>query len=371
MRTLFPSGSRFFRRFAIRVTVLLLGGLPLCSSFAPAQPAAQSAQLDALLQARHGNGAFHGAAAIGTSGDRLYAAGFGMADRDRGLPNTPDTRFLIGSLTKQFTAALILTLVRDGSVTLDAPVARYLPNYAGPGAKRITVHHLLTHRSGLPSFADARAAVQGAADALDALDFAPGTKHAYSNAGYVLLGLLAEAVTGQPYDEALRERVLAPAGVAGEIGYAHSGHNTEGVATGYTSSWWSWGYHPVDDIDPDGPFSAGMLYATPTALLQWTRALHTGQVLPDALVQRMTTPYSENGYGYGLIVEETEIHGHSASVIHHGGGIPGFTAALRYVQLDRGRSYTIAVLDNTQSDATVQTAIKLQEIVVRAQPVEE
>jgi hypothetical protein len=114
-----------------------------------------------------------------------------------------------------------------------------------------------------------------------------------------------------------------------------------------------------------------MLYATPTALLQWTRALHTGQVLPDALVQRMTTPYSENGYGYGLIVEETEIHGHSASVIHHGGGIPGFTAALRYVQLDRGRSYTIAVLDNTQSDATVQTAIKLQEIVVRAQPVEE
>ncbi|MCS3860045.1 serine hydrolase domain-containing protein [Salinibacter ruber] len=314
--------------------------------------------MDSLLQSRHEESRFHGTVAIGQDGDCLYTAGLGRADHELGTPNTADTRYLIGSLTKQFTAALVLTLVRDGALALDAPVSAYLPDYAGPGADRITTHKLLAHRSGLPSFADVRAASRGARDAVGTLDFAPGTQHAYSNAGYVLLGLVVEAVTGQPYDQALRTRVLVPAGVAGDVGYAHSDRTIEGLATGYVPGW-LWGYRRADMVDSDGPFAAGMLYATPRALLKWTQELHNGRVLPDSLLRKMTTPYSNTGYGYGLFVEEITIRNHSAVVIHHGGGINGFTAALRRVQVDDGSSYTIAVLDNTQSDTTVQTATEL------------
>ena len=342
----------------VRLSLSLLL-LPLLSVAAAAQPVSVPSQVDSVLAARHASGDFHGVAVLGQGDDVQYAAGFGAADRERGHPNTAETRFLIGSLTKQFTAALVLTLVRDGAVALDASVSTYLPDYAGPGADQITLHHLLAHRSGIPSFADVRAAARGEADAGGPLDFAPGTRHAYSNAGYVLLGLLVGAVTGQSYDQALRDRVLSPAGVAGDVGYAHSDRPVDGLATGYVPGW-LWGYRRAETVDSDGPFSAGMLYATPTALHRWTRALHTGQVVPKALVTTMTTPYADNGYGYGLFVEETDIGGRPATVYHHGGGINGFTAALRYVQLEGGGAYTIAVLDNTQSEATVQTAEAIQ-----------
>jgi CubicO group peptidase (beta-lactamase class C family) len=347
----------------VRASLLLfLWGLPL---IAGAQPVDLAAGADSVLAARHEAGHFHGAAVVGQGSDVRYAAGFGAADRERGHPNTADTRFLIGSLTKQFTAALVLTLVRDGALALDAPVSTYLPDYAGPGGDRITVHQLLAHRSGLPSFADVRAASRGEPDAIGTLDFAPGTRHAYSNAGYVLLGLLAEAVTGHSYDQALRARVLGPAGVADDVGYAHSDRAIDGLASGYVPGW-LWGYRRAEAVVSDGPFSAGMLYATPTALHRWTRALHTGQVLPPALVTAMTTPHADTGYGYGLLVETTTIGGRPATVYHHGGGINGFTAALRYVQVDGAEAYTIAVLDNTQSETTVQTAEALQALLAPA-----
>lgn len=349
---------------AILVTAyLLLADVAACA----AQPHLFHAKVDSLLNARHDAGTLHGAVAIGREGDVLYTGGWGDAHRDRGISNEASTRFLIGSLTKQFTATLILTLVREGDVDLNASASTLLPRYDGPGAERITVHHLLAHRSGLPSFADVRAAARGESGDAISLDFEPGADYAYSNAGYVLLGLIAEAVTKQTYASALRERVLIPAGIAGEIGYASDGHATEGLATGYASPWWRWGYHPVDGVPAEGPFSAGMMYATPRALVTWAHALHDGAVLPDSLVRAMTTPYSESGYGYGVFVETTGGDDSSATVIHHGGGIPGFTAALRHVQLEDGTSYTIAVLDNTQSDATVQTATDLQALLLLRQ----
>ena len=367
----FPARFRIASRLRpialVQFTVLFCLGCAVGAGEGQAQTTALAAQVDSLLQLHHEDGRFHGAAAVGTRDDLLYAAGFGAADRARGRPNTADTRFLIGSLTKQFTAALVLRLVQEDRMALDGTVATYLPTYAGPGARQITIHHLLAHRSGLPSFADVRAAARGEPGAVGALDFAPGTQYAYSNAGYVLLGLLTEAVTGQPYDQAIREHVLVPAGVADDIGYAHSGHATAGLAAGYVDTWWGWGPHPADEVDPNGPFSAGMLYATPRALLQWTRAVHNGRVLPDSLVRKMITPYSDTGYGYGLIVEDTVVRGQSAVVMHHGGGINGFTAALRHLRIDDGSAYTIAVLDNTQSDATVQTATELQAIIAGTQ----
>jgi len=354
---------RRFPVFAVLTAACLIFALDV--AVCTAQPHRFRSKVDSLLKARHEAGSFHGAVAIGREGNVLYADGRGEAHYDRGIPNEPTTRFLIGSLTKQFTAALILTLVRDEDVDLDASVSTLLPRYDGPKADQITVHHLLAHRSGIPSFVDVRAAAQGKSGDAISLDFEPGTDYAYSNAGYVLLGLIAETVTGQTYSAALRERVLTPAGVVGNAGYASDGHATTGLATGYTSPWWSWEYHPVDGIPPDGPFSAGMMYATPRALVTWTHALHEGNVLPDSLLRAMTTPHSENGYGYGVFVESMGAGRAAATVIHHGGGIPGFTAALRHVRFEDGPSYTIVVLDNTQSDGTVSTATDLQALLSR------
>jgi D-alanyl-D-alanine carboxypeptidase len=160
--------------------------------------------------------------------------------------------------------------------------------------------------------------------------------------------------------------VLKPAGVGRDIGYARQPPALEGLATGYVTSWWSSGYRRAETIDADGPFAAGGLYATPRALHRWTRALHGGRVLSDSLVARMTTPHSNSGYGYGLFVEET-MHGNApTTVLHHGGGISGFTAALRSVQPAHGPAYTIVVLDNTQSDTTVETAEAVQRLLVRS-----
>ena len=178
-----------------RVLVFLLFAIFLLRP-SGAQPAVvpSAAGVDSILTARYESGAFHGAALVAQGDTVVYARGFGEANRKKGTPNTPDTQYLIGSLTKQFTAALVLTLVRDGLVRLDAPITRYLPNYTGEGGDRITIHHLLAHRSGLPSFADVRAAAGGSEEAVP-LHGTPGTQYAYSNAGYILLGVIVEAVT--------------------------------------------------------------------------------------------------------------------------------------------------------------------------------
>mgnify|MGYP006424218845 CR=1 FL=1 len=318
--------------------------------------------VDSLLDALHEAGRFHGAVAVGLNDDIIYAAGFGQANRNRNVVNTPETQFLIGSLTKQFTAALVLRLVHDGTVALNEPISAYLPNYVGPGKNRITLHHLLAHRSGISSFADVRSAAGGETNA-SPLDFEPGTQYAYSNAGYILLGLVVETVTGRTYDEVLRERILQPAGINNSIGYPSTDARDK-LAAGYVDTWWSWGYRRATTVSPDGPFSAGALYATPKALVHWTRELHGGAVLPDSLVETMATPYSDSGYGYGLFVEKETIPGTgSIKITHHGGGINGFTAALRRIHQEDGDTIIIAALDNTQGDETVDITERIRHLL--------
>ncbi len=358
------------RLIAGTLVSLLLGWTPVT-----AQPAEAPAQMDSLLATHHADQVFSGAAVVGKGDEVVYAGAYGDANMEWGIPNRPDTRFHIGSLTKQFTAALLLTLVRDGEVALDSTVSAYLPDYPGPGADRITIHHLLSHRSGIPSFTsfddytsrimrlewepDSLVTVFAKRD----LDFEPGSQYSYSNSGYVLLGVIAEAVTGQSYEDALRERVLTPAGVDDNIGYAHNHRIIEREAAGYASA--EGEYERATILDSSVPYAAGMLYATPTALHRWTRALHTGAVLPDSLLDRMTTPHSDNGYGYGLVTQKDTLGGAAVTVVGHAGGINGFTSSVSYVEED---ARTVVVLDNTSSPRTSKTASELQQILYGETP---
>jgi CubicO group peptidase (beta-lactamase class C family) len=365
------------RRFLAGVLLFVLGaGVPLDAA---AQPAEFNARADSLLSAYHGDRLFNGAVVVGKGDSVVFSGTRGDAVMEWDVPNTLDTRFHIGSVTKQFTAALVLSLVEDGQVALDSTVATYLPDYPGPGADRITIHHLLSHRSGLPSytsFPDYQPRIMRLTwepDSLLAtvaerdLDFEPGSQFTYSNSGYFLLGRIVEAVTGQAYDEALQERVLAPAGLADAIGYAHHHRVIDREAAGYRRA--GDDYERAELLDSSVPYSAGMLYATPTALHRWSQALLNGEVLPDSLVDAMTTPHSGNGYGYGIVTRTDTLGGTPVTTIGHDGGVNGFTSSVSTVRADdAAAAYTVVVLDNTSSPRMSRIGGDLRQLLYGERP---
>jgi CubicO group peptidase (beta-lactamase class C family) len=337
---------------------LVLAGLQ--SGGAPASLAAQgrAERAETLLQAYHDQRLFNGSALVVDDGEVLFRGAFGFASTD-GTPNELSTRFRIASLTKQFTAAVILRLVEDSLVRLDASVREYVPEYPTPQGDQVTLHHLLTHTSGIPSYTDlpefsgellATPLTPGEIVALtwnDPLQFEPGTDFRYDNTGYVLLGWIIERVTGRPYDEALAELVLEPLGL-GNTGYDHEPVAVSGHAAGFTRN--LDGYEDATFIDPSLPHAAGMLFSTVDDLHRWGRGLagwDEGPFTDPASAERMMTPGLE-GYGYGVGINHRRIgREDSVRVIQHSGGIFGFATVLRIFP-DHDRM--IVLLDNTSSD---------------------
>ena len=328
------------------------------ASAVEAQPRADRAE--AYLRSFHDLRLFNGAALIVDEGEVLFEGEFGQSDFAAGAANTPSTRFRIASLTKQFTAALILRLEEEGLLRIEDPVGRYIEEYPPEHAERITLHHLLTHTSGLPSYTNIPGFMEWEAATPfspagileltweEPLSFEPGTAFEYSNSGYVLLGWIVERVTGLSYDEALRTYVLEPLELS-DTGYDHALWPPDGHAGGHTRD--LVGYRPARLIDPSVPYSAGMLYSTIGDLARWATAVFVAGELyraPETLA-RMTTPGLESGsYGYGVGARTRDIGDDSdVRVIEHSGGIFGFSSHLRIFP-DHGR--LVVLLDNTSSD---------------------
>ena len=343
----------------------------------PLRGAAQdkAAEMDTLLTKYHELGQFNGAALVSESGEVLYKKGFGDAVMEWDVPNTPSTKFRIGSVTKQFTAALILQLVEEGALRLDETVSEILPSYPTPQGEMITSHHLLTHSAGLPSYTgfadfeknhmrtpyapDSLVAVFAGMD----LEFEPGTQFSYSNSGYFLLGAIIEEVTGQPYDDVLRQRLLDPLGLS-RTGYDHYSDVIEQSAEGYVAS--AGGYERAPYLDTSVPYAADMMYSTVEDLYRWDQLLYTDRVFerPETK-EKMLTPYIQN-YGYGWMIHTVPMGDDSVQVAEHGGGINGFsTAFMRFVD-DR---HAVIVMDNTQGNAG-QVAQGLAQILYGQTPPE-
>lgn len=348
-------------------------GLVILAAMCATPVAGQSTlreRVDALIRAHHALGRFNGAALIVYDGEPLVQEAYGFARIEDGgaangvagdgrVPNRIDTRFRIASPTGSFTAALILRLWEMGTLELDAPVREYIPEYPAPQGDRVTIHHLLTHTSGIPGQPDLRGSLEGADEPpspaeivaltwTEPLRFDPGSEFDYDDAGYVLLGWLAERVTGRPYEELLRELVLDPAGLH-DTGYEDDRPPGTGRAHGYTRS--LAGVAPARIIDPTLPHSAGMLYSTVGDLGRWAEALsrfEPGRPFErPGTLERMLTPHL-GGFGYGMTVETRPIgREDSVRVVRHRGGISGFRSALR-VFPEHGRA--IVLLDNTSSD---------------------
>ena len=339
----------------MRKPIRILWALLAVSLSLPAVALAQGVadQIDALVSRYHELRQFNGSVLVAQNGEVIYEKGFGYANMEWSIPNAPDTKFRIGSVTKQFTAVMILKLVEAGEVSLDGKITDYLPDYPAETGDQVTIHHLLTHTSGIPSYTGLSgfmrehsrdpytpAELVAVFASLD-LEFEPGSDWRYNNSGYFLLGRIIEEVTGMPYDEALREMVLDPLGLDA-TGYDHFSDVLPGRAAGYSQAFH--GYENADYLDTSLPYAAGSMYSTVRDLFEWDRILYTDRVFDSsATKETMFTPFLNN-YAYGWGVRDLEVGDSTTKLISHGGGINGFITGFWRLVDDE---HTIIVMDNT------------------------
>ena len=281
-----------------------------------------------------------GVAVLVKRGDEiLLREGYGLADMELGVSIEPEMVFRLGSITKQFSAVAIMMMVEEGRLRLDQPLAEMLPDYPDVYDSKVTLEHLLTHTSGIPSYTGMQEFWQSArkdhsvAEMLDyfdekELEFEPGEKWVYNNSGYFLLGAILEEVSGKTYSEVMDELIFGPLGLE-KTSYGDPTRVTPGRVEGY--QFIDGEYRVADFISMTAPYAAGSLLSNVDDLALWKDALQKayegGQgPLSKASLDQMWTEHhladeSEVDYGFGWQLGEMQ----GMRVIHHGGGIHGFS----------------------------------------------
>jgi CubicO group peptidase (beta-lactamase class C family) len=341
--------------------------LALALVFASGAATAQSgaaAKMDAVAKAYAEKKGFMGSVLVAKSGTVLFEKSYGMADLEWDVPNTPDAKFRLGSITKQFTATAILQLQEKGKLSVDDPITKYVEG-APEAWKGITIHHLLTHTSGIPSYTDSPDFPKPKFMRLPLspleivmlskdkpLEFQPGDKFKYDNTGYVLLGYIIEKVTGEKYGEYVQKHIFDALDMK-DTGYDWSRTVLKHRASGY--SWGGKSYLNADYLDMSLPHAAGSLYSTVRDLYRWDQSLYTEKVLSKKSLNRMFTPV-KNDYAYGWIVTQ----GKDRTRITHGGGINGFSTMItRYPE----QQTVVIVLSNVENGDSNGVATRLANIL--------
>jgi CubicO group peptidase (beta-lactamase class C family) len=342
----------------------------LCFSFGQTK----TEKLEDLINLYTDYGQFNGSVLIAEKGKVVFKRGFGMANMEWDIPNQPDTKHRLGSITKQFTSMLIIQLVENGKLKLDVPITTYLPDYPKSKGEKITLHHLLTHSSGIPSYTsfpnffnnDSRDPyspeefVKVFADST--LEFTPGEKFAYSNSGYFLLGVIIEKVTGKSYEQVLHENILTPLKM-NNTGFDHHGTILKNRATGYEKNGSEYINAPY--LDMSIPYAAGSLYSTVEDLYLWDQALYTNKLLSKEYMDLIfTTHIAAMGmyYAYGWIISNIAVEGINDSllVISHGGGINGFNTLISRIPSDKN---LVVLFNNTGGAALNDMNIAITSIL--------
>jgi CubicO group peptidase (beta-lactamase class C family) len=294
---------------------------------------------------------FSGMAAVARNHQLIFQRGYGYANLEWQIAFTPDTRFRIGSISKQFTAAAILLLQEDGKLKTSDPISRYYPN-SPPAWSGITLRNLLTHTSGIPdvdfglilkySPHTPEELMKGIPE--KPLEFQPGSKIEYGNINYMLLGRVVEQASGMSYCRFLQERIFQPLQLT-ETGCDWNSTLVPHRAYGYRPS--SHGPVGVEDDDLSSIAGAGNLYSSTGDLIRWTEALHGGKVLSQGSLTEMVTPFLK-GYGYGL-----QIDGEGKTLdIFHNGTVDGFFSCLDYIPRTKT---TVVVLSNLVTEGNQTT----------------
>lgn len=304
-------------------------------------------KVDAYLNAHLQQGTFSGSVLIAEKGKVLVSKGYGLAKAATNTPNAADTKHRLGSITKQFTATLIMQLQEKGKLRVTDKLSKYLPDY--PQGDKITIHHLLTHTSGVPSFtgfedySKTMAQPSTLPQLIDRfkqkpLEFEPGSKFNYSNSGYVLLGHIIEKASGQTYESALQNFILKPLRMA-DSGYEPANPSPEKRAVGYLMI----GEKPevAAPIHMTVPHGAGAMFSSVLDLYKWNLGLKQNKILQQKSLQQMYTPFKGN-YGYGWVIDSV----FQEKRVQHGGGINGFRTILMHFP---EKDLFIVALSNTET----------------------
>jgi len=333
----------------IRTTSRIVLFVVLWSAAGLAQAQDLAAKLDAFVSGYQKDRAFIGTVLVAKGGKVIFEKGYGMANIELDVSNGPDTKFRLGSITKQFTATAILQLQEQGKLSVTDAACKYLPECPDTW-KAITIHQLLSHTSGIPSYTDGPEFAQPKMMRIPLkpveilmltkdkpLEFQPGEKWKYDNSGYIFLGVIIEKVSGEKYADYLAKHIFGVLDMQAS-GYDESGVILKNRAQGYRSV--TDGFRNADFLDMSLPYAAGSLYSTVRDLYRWDRALYTDKVLKQASREKMWTPV-KNNYAYGWAIGQSHKH----KQVAHGGGINGFSTFIaRYPDDDA----VVMVLSNNE-----------------------
>jgi len=340
---------------------------------APISEAALIRQVKAYVGQLVAEEKFSGALLIAKDGKPLLKQAFGLASIAYGVPNQVDTKFNLGSMNKMFTAVAIAQLAEAGKLAYDDPIAVHLPDYPNRDvAAKVTIHHLLTHMSGLNDYFNekfdgaSRARFRTVQDFFplfvdDPLQFEPGSQWSYSNSNFIVLGAIIEALSGQDYFAYIRQHIYQPAGMINSDTYAMD-RETPNLAMGYTRNpgETEWRNNLYEHVIRGGPAGGG--YSTVEDLLRFAQALTQHQLLTPESTTLLTTgkvklPGSDGAeYGYGFGVEM--VNGHRR--FGHNGGFTGINSELQ-IYPDLG--YVVAVMSNYDPPAASRVAERIGKLI--------
>jgi len=322
-----------------------------------------SETIDELLKIYARQYAFNGSVLVAQKGNILLQKGYGYKNFNAHSLNDEKTVSQVGSITKQFTAAIILQLQEKNMLSVQDKLSKYIPDY--PGGDKITVENLLTHTAGIFNYTNDAAFMKSeAAKPLSlehliglfknkSLDFQPGEKFNYSNSGYILLGYIIEKLTGRPYFRVVKENIFQP------LHMDHSGFDFNDLAdtnkaTGYFKLT-AKRNQPATIVDSSVSYAAGSIYTTVGDLYKWDRALYTNQIISTASRELAFTPHQSN-YGYGWIIDSA----YGKKVVMHEGGIFGFVSFIGRIPADET---CIILFDNHQCPVLAKIAEDINSIL--------
>lgn len=332
-------------------TFQLLASIALLMfAFLSIQAQDTNAKFDEYLNAITKQDRFSGSVLVARDGKVLFSKGYGLANVEWDILNTPQTKFRLGSITKQFTAASILLLQERGKLSVKDPICKYVENCPKTW-EPVTIHHLLTHTSGIPSYTEVkspdefrlmslqRVTPAGFVDSFKSkpLEFAVGERMKYNNSGYFILGHIIEKISGQSYEAFLQQNIFTPLKLV-NTGYDTATRILKARATGYAER--DGKVINSEQMDMTIPYAAGSLYSTVEDLFTWNEALFSDKVLTAESRTAMMT-VDKNNYAYGLTVNQQN----NRKAVSHGGGINGFSTFLMRLPEEK---VTIVVLRNRE-----------------------
>jgi len=321
------------------------------------------ANIDNIISRYAESGDIHGSVLVAEKGEVLYSAAFGVANLEWAIPNEINTKYRIYSMSKQFTALLIMQLVEEGKIDLRKPLSDYLPFYRKDVAEQVQIHHLLTHTHGieegyekLPPFLMPEATQELILKYFNNdLNFQPGSSFRYSGLlGYVLLGAIIESVTGDPYEEVLQEKILNPAGMKNTF-YLNYQKLIENRASDYAKT--ESGFQHRIQAYPVHANGASCLVSTVGDLLLWDQILYSNSLLSEPFQKQFfslqVTQYTPYYYGYGWYIADLEIANEKRRIYYHTGG--GSCIMIRLVSSNQ----VVIILNNVRSDKLYDIGLEI------------